>query len=229
MARQQGFTLVEILVVLAIMAVLAAMMLPVLGRARQKARTAVCQANLRQISEAALMYAQDYDGRLPCYADANCGPEWRRFWHQLLEPYVSNMAVFICPEAGPGKPPPNGLIAKRDNLVVSYGCAYPHVFGCGWHGGNPLAVFDTPAQDILAVDHHYRGDSNEAEETGGCCPRVLCPLCTSDRRGAVSNRHNGGANAAFLDGHAKWLPKSEYYLKDLWGHQDNLSAPWGYP
>ncbi len=48
-----------------IIAILAAMLLPVLSRAREKARRAVCMNNLRQIGLATFMYCQDYDGLLP--------------------------------------------------------------------------------------------------------------------------------------------------------------------
>jgi prepilin-type N-terminal cleavage/methylation domain-containing protein len=62
--RRAGFTLTELLVVSAVISVLAGLLLPVLGRAREKARQAVCVGNLRQIGQAALMYADDC-GRLP--------------------------------------------------------------------------------------------------------------------------------------------------------------------
>lgn len=62
---RQGFTLIELLVVVAIIAVLAAMLLPVLGRAREQARRSSCLGNERQVGLAAAMYADDYDGFIP--------------------------------------------------------------------------------------------------------------------------------------------------------------------
>ncbi|NCO35313.1 MAG: prepilin-type N-terminal cleavage/methylation domain-containing protein [Armatimonadetes bacterium] len=49
MYRQRGFTLIELLVVIAIIAILAAILFPVFARAREKARTASCQSNLKQL------------------------------------------------------------------------------------------------------------------------------------------------------------------------------------
>ena len=68
---ENAFTLVEILTVIAIIAVLAAILFPVFAAARGKARQAACQSNLRQVGLALQMYAQDYDGILPYALDAS--------------------------------------------------------------------------------------------------------------------------------------------------------------
>ena len=83
---RRGFTLVELLVVIAVVAVLAAMLLPVLSRARESARKAACQSNLRQIGTAFRLYASDYDGLYPCNGDRNL---WMgRNWRVVLQSYL---------------------------------------------------------------------------------------------------------------------------------------------
>src|SRR5512135_3105497 len=79
------------------MAVLAAMLFPVMAQARAKARQSVCAANLKQIAAATLLYAQDYDDHVPpCY--------WRSHrpyladYRLLLAPYVTTWQIFYCPE-----------------------------------------------------------------------------------------------------------------------------------
>jgi prepilin-type N-terminal cleavage/methylation domain-containing protein/prepilin-type processing-associated H-X9-DG protein len=65
MSKRSGFTLVELLVVMAIISVLAAMLLPALTRARESARSVACRSNLKQIGLAFGMYQEDYDEYFP--------------------------------------------------------------------------------------------------------------------------------------------------------------------
>lgn len=82
-----AFTLIELLVVIAIIAVLAVILFPVFARAREQARKATCQSNLKQIGTAFQLYVQDYDETFPNTGDARL---WMgRFWRWPLAPYLA--------------------------------------------------------------------------------------------------------------------------------------------
>jgi len=117
--RGRGFTLIELLVVIAIIAILAAILFPVFARARENARRASCQSNLKQIGLGFMQYMQDYDETFPVSEHAYVLPTGQAsVWDLLIQPYVKSMQVLQCPsDPTPGVNVP-GFGA---NAVRSYG------------------------------------------------------------------------------------------------------------
>jgi prepilin-type N-terminal cleavage/methylation domain-containing protein/prepilin-type processing-associated H-X9-DG protein len=99
-ALKRGFTLIELLVVIAIIAILAAILFPVFAQARDKARSASCLSNNKQVGMAFMMYAQDYDETFPMSRVAlsnNDSGTRTHPWPVLIHPYVKNIQVVRCP------------------------------------------------------------------------------------------------------------------------------------
>src|SRR4051812_16255140 len=99
--RTRGFTLIELLVVLGIIAVLAAIIFPVLARSRQKGRQTNCGMNERQITLAVLQYTQDNN---ECFTWSNSADS-ANHWSLNISSYIRTKwqeddAILHCPETG---------------------------------------------------------------------------------------------------------------------------------
>lgn len=92
--RIRGFTLIELLVVIGIIALLMALLIPVLGKARTSSQSVNCLANLRQIMLAFTMYANDNQQRLPDPVVA------QESWESLLKKYMPTRDVYHCQSDG---------------------------------------------------------------------------------------------------------------------------------
>jgi prepilin-type N-terminal cleavage/methylation domain-containing protein/prepilin-type processing-associated H-X9-DG protein len=193
---RKGFTLIELLVVIAIIAILAAILFPVFARAREKARQASCQSNLKQIGIAAAMYTQDYDGRnaLCCaggHQPASGVPGW---FTDVLGPYVKNDQIFCCPSRGYSTHRCGCPSVRRNR---GYGL---NNWVTGIYFGQMDSVCKFPAQTIIVSDARCFNTGWTATP-----PYPLNRVGDAyDAQGNITAmRHNDVVNALFVDGHVK--------------------------
>lgn len=219
-AGTPGFTLIELLVVIAIIAILAAILFPVFAQAREAARKASCQSNLKQLATACIMYANDYDNNMVtggggCHGSpagcSNTNPIPGLQWQWVVQPYVKNWGLYICP-SDPRSHGPTG-----SGVPVSYAVNNLGLMDLSnWTSGVNEAKIDRPAETVLLGEGGNGGYYDNGEYGTADAQRMIGDYTLWNqwdrfaRTDAGWNwsdklpRHGDGNNLAFVDGHVKF-------------------------
>ena len=222
-SSQSGFTLIELLVVIAIIAILAAILFPAFARARENARRASCQSNMKQMGLGFAQYTQDYDERLPCgWKDMSQAAPWNqetgRGWAGQLMPYMKSTQILKCGS--------DSTTATGSNVVVSYFYNQNIPNQSPYNGaGGRLSAFSATAKTILAGESAGITGAMTTDGTYDSASPVSAGVWTVPLSGTAYNRATGawpnvssgwnspyagtprhfdGANYLLADGHVKW-------------------------
>lgn len=223
-----GFTLIELLVVIAIIAILAAILFPVFARARENARRASCQSNLKQIGLGLAQYTQDYDETSPrawYQTNGALNGAGNDKWLDVIQPYVKSTQLFSCPSDSSNAPlvsPP----ANRSNTVqqmgsYAYNVAYyegsgSNSFTASNLDGQNIAKLAAPATTVWVGEANNTGNNcavywqNVANSYGVATVNGQRILQNGEYGGGARNdglveRHLDTTNILFCDGHVKAL------------------------
>jgi prepilin-type N-terminal cleavage/methylation domain-containing protein/prepilin-type processing-associated H-X9-DG protein len=213
MRRSQAFTLIELLTVIAIIAILAALLLPALSRAKQKAWTTSCNSNLHQVGLAMRMFADDNgefypeSGRTILWGSVDAAPptgSGKPGWTEQISSYLGNTNAFNCPG---NVQLPSNYQGPFDYFNGSH-AAYVAAGGQFAPVNGRLILF--PAAYVLGGDtvgtvsggagwQFSPQDADKDDYTANCVGGAAAESMTEFWR-----IHSGGQNLMFADGHAKW-------------------------
>ena len=201
-----GFTLIELLVVIAIIALLMAILMPALNRAREHGKRAACLSNLKQLTLAWIMYADDNNGKI-CTAwggrkdawigmpdpNASRAQQITAMQSGVLFPYVKNVRLYNCPTGLRGE------VVTYSIVVSMWGGSIPS-------GQHPKGLCFKNRTQIRSLSEKFVF-VDEGKWPGS-------PWCVFHDKPAwwdiPTVRHSDGTNWSFADGHSeyhKWRDK----------------------
>jgi prepilin-type N-terminal cleavage/methylation domain-containing protein/prepilin-type processing-associated H-X9-DG protein len=202
-----AFTLIELLTVIAIIGILAAILIPVVGRVREAAKTSKCISNLRQIGGAAYAYAADHGDRLPPTRPSNIA-HLHESTRDDFEVYLSGgIEVFYCPNDPNYADPHHAWTTRawRDGFAIGYyWLGNPTVVGFG--SANSYWLPSTPGGHPRDEYVLHLGEEN-LSTIAIATDRVQQGQPPWTMRHPVDT--SGSMNVLFADGHVETRRSSE--------------------
>jgi len=193
----RGFTLVELLVVIAVLAILLAIIVPVTAKGIAKAERIACMNNLRNFTIAAIAYSSENEGRLVHSYPGNSAINWvgtgnttQSLESGALWKYTGSHSMFRCPSV------PAELTQIRSQNRHYSPNNYLH--GAGWYPGiaYTLSSVPQPSRTIYFLEEPDPRGAN----LGSWVMRLTSPAWVDP----IGYWHSNGSNFSFVDGHAEY-------------------------
>lgn len=206
-SSSKAFTLIEMLIVVAIIAILASLLLPVLQNAQQSAQTIVCTNNLKNVSMASTMYCEDNSGTF-CEINYLGGWEPNHYWMTYLSSYLNNgmtinttpgwdsMNVYKCP--------------THTDRLKSFGIAGAVTFAMSYATGRNLTYpdrwrkiqqFKYPSSSILFSEAGFNSSTCACKLDPFWLERSAYESPYNTGGSYIGGVHKGANNIAWIDGH----------------------------
>lgn len=210
-ARETAFTLIELLIAIAVIAILGALLMPTLSKIKSSANAAACASNLHQIGVGVTSYVSENDAKIPAIRDLTLNGWFQQIFADSIIttggqsttsygatfPHGPLVKFWICP----GDPTrggwkslgaPNGVPgADPADTAVNAHSYTPN----GWVLNVKLASISRPSQTILVTDFQW----------GNAGTRYILPANSPWKESIPQHWHNSYVNCLFVDGHVEKL------------------------
>lgn len=232
--RIHAFSLVEMLVVTAVVLVLLGLSLSVVSSLQEKGKSVKCLQNLKSVGASLFAYVADHQQMVPprnlgLYrdpADPSLPPPLERPWvnRLIIQGYADNPDIFYCPSFTPYNNRLSPTPLPHLNRIRTYGIRTWTAPGTiGWGTGIPsqeehksLALIDEPGDFFLVVDTVWTHPNYKSQGYG------INPGMGAEQ--LIHLRHSGQANALFADGHVASKPESYFAELHLPNRQQRYSG-----
>lgn len=211
--RRKNFTLIELLIVIAIIAILASMLLPALNKAREKARAIFCSNNVKQLAASHFFYMGNFnDYLIPTYMTSVPRPGKDNYWfEQMIKSDKTPRKIFACDSVL--NVPYNirtEMQGSRRTYLQNMKTGYEYPAGTYVYRFQKINRFRSPSMIILNICARWTGGSNPSE---GSTTGIMLDPASSTNASYLIPAHQSRYTISFFDGHVALITGREYLEK----------------